>query len=172
MTSLEHIANIAALIILVLTPIMFIALFWMVHILPEKIAHKKNHPQKEAIKILVYMSLLFGGMLWPIAWVWTYLKSPRLKISQNEIRLDAPEGHVTETMTELSETTVENKPQDEAVVKDEIPLAWRKEIEALNLRLESMRRVAEEYEEARSALASLQAKASGDTSSPNQPKKA
>jgi CBS domain containing-hemolysin-like protein len=46
----------------------------MVHVLPEKIAEKRNHPQAEAIKTLCILSLFFGGILWPLAWLWTYSK--------------------------------------------------------------------------------------------------
>jgi hypothetical protein len=48
--------------------------FWMIHILPEKIAEKRGHPQADAIKTLCLLSLVFGGMLWPIAWLWAYSK--------------------------------------------------------------------------------------------------
>ena len=60
--------------ILVAVPIGAIVLFWMVHVLPEKIAHKRHHPQTDAIKTLCLLSLVFGGMLWPIAWLWAYTK--------------------------------------------------------------------------------------------------
>jgi hypothetical protein len=49
-------------------------LFWLVHILPEKIAHKRHHPQRDAIQVLCLLSLVFGGLLWPIAWLWAYTK--------------------------------------------------------------------------------------------------
>jgi Protein of unknown function (DUF3302) len=55
-------------------PIAGIVLFWMVHVLPEKIAHKRHHPQRDAIKTLCLLSLFFGGLLWPIAWLWAYVK--------------------------------------------------------------------------------------------------
>ncbi len=55
-------------------PIGGIALFWMVHVLPEKIAHKRHHPQRDAIHTLCLLSLVFGGLLWPIAWLWAYVK--------------------------------------------------------------------------------------------------
>ena len=55
-------------------PIAAIVLFWMVHVLPEKIAHKRHHPQKDAIQVLCLLSLVFGGLLWPIAWLWAYTK--------------------------------------------------------------------------------------------------
>ena len=60
--------------IIVAVPIAGIVLFWMVHVLPEKIAHKRHHPQTDAIKTLCLLSLVFGGMLWPIAWLWAYGK--------------------------------------------------------------------------------------------------
>lgn len=60
--------------ILIVLPIGGIVLFWMVHVMPEKIAHKRHHPQTEAIKTLCLLSLVFGGLLWPIAWLWAYVK--------------------------------------------------------------------------------------------------
>jgi hypothetical protein len=55
-------------------PIGGIVLFWMVHVLPEKIAHKRHHPQRDAIQMLCLLSLVFGGLLWPLAWLWAYTK--------------------------------------------------------------------------------------------------
>jgi hypothetical protein len=60
--------------IVVFVPIGGIVLFWMVHVLPEKIAHKRHHPQRDAIQVLCLLSLVFGGLLWPIAWLWAYTK--------------------------------------------------------------------------------------------------
>ena len=60
--------------ILIAMPIAGLVLFWLVHILPEKIAHKRHHPQKDAIQTLCLLSLVFGGLLWPIAWLWAYTK--------------------------------------------------------------------------------------------------
>lgn len=59
---------------LIVAPIIGISVFWLVHILPEKIAHKKMHPQTKAIQCLCLLSLCFGGLLWPIAWLWAYSK--------------------------------------------------------------------------------------------------
>ena len=60
--------------IIIFVPIGGIVLFWLVHILPEKIAHKRHHPQRDAIQMLCLLSLVFGGLLWPIAWLWAYVK--------------------------------------------------------------------------------------------------
>jgi hypothetical protein len=45
-----------------------------VHVLPELIAEKRHHPQKQAIKTLCILSLFFGGLLWPLAWLWAYTR--------------------------------------------------------------------------------------------------
>jgi hypothetical protein len=72
--ALDAAADIMAWVVLVIVPIVVIVLFWMVHVLPEKIAHKRHHPQTAAIQTLCLLSLVFGGLLWPIAWLWAYTK--------------------------------------------------------------------------------------------------
>jgi CBS domain containing-hemolysin-like protein len=72
--ALDTMANVVAWIVLIVIPIGFLALFWMVHVLPEKIAEKRHHPNKEAIHVLCLLSLVFGGLLWPIAWLWAYTR--------------------------------------------------------------------------------------------------
>jgi len=72
--TLDSIANGISWVVLIIAPIIGIAAFWLVHILPEKIAHKKMHPQTKAIQCLCLLSLCFGGLLWPIAWLWAYSK--------------------------------------------------------------------------------------------------
>lgn len=70
----DKLATFIALFVLFFVPVILIVLFWMVHILPERIAHKRHHPQFEAIRTLCLLSLVFGGLLWPLAWVWAYTK--------------------------------------------------------------------------------------------------
>jgi hypothetical protein len=60
--------------VLFFVPVLVVVLFWLVHVLPEKIAEKRHHPQKEGITTLCLLSLVFGGMLWPIAWIWAYTR--------------------------------------------------------------------------------------------------
>ena len=62
-------------------PVILIVVFWMVHVLPEKIAHKRHHPQFEAIRTLCLLSLAFGGLLWPLAWLWAYTKPVGYKLA-------------------------------------------------------------------------------------------
>ena len=67
-------ASYLAVFIIIVVPIAGIVLFWLVHVLPEKIAEKRHHPQKDAIHVLCLLSLVFGGLLWPLAWLWAYSK--------------------------------------------------------------------------------------------------
>jgi hypothetical protein len=72
--ALDSLANAISWVALFLVPTFAVALFWFVHILPEKIAAKKRHPQTGAIKCLCLMSLVFGGLLWPFALLWACTK--------------------------------------------------------------------------------------------------
>ncbi|MBO9716557.1 MAG: DUF3302 domain-containing protein [Pseudoxanthomonas sp.] len=72
--ALDTAANAIAWLALIIVPVVLIGVFWIVHILPEKIAHKRRHPQLAAIKTLCLLSLFFGGLLWPLAWLWAYTK--------------------------------------------------------------------------------------------------
>ena len=77
----DKLATFLALFVIFVVPVVLIALFWMVHVLPEKIAHKRHHPQFEAIRTLCLLSLVFGGLLWPIAWIWAYSKPVMHKLA-------------------------------------------------------------------------------------------
>jgi CBS domain containing-hemolysin-like protein len=77
----DAVAEFLSWVVLVIVPIVGIVAFWLVHILPEKIAEKKKHPQAKAIQTLCLLSLVFGGMLWPLAWLWAYSKPVMYKMA-------------------------------------------------------------------------------------------
>ena len=77
----DKLATFIAVFVLFVVPVVLIVLFWLVHILPEKIAHKRHHPQFEAIRTLCLLSLVFGGLLWPLAWIWAYSKPVAYKLA-------------------------------------------------------------------------------------------
>jgi hypothetical protein len=87
---LDTVADVLTWVVLVVAPVVGIAVFLLVHILPEKIAEKKHHPQTDAIKTLCLLSLVFGGMLWPLAWLWAYSKPVMYKLAYGT---DKTEGH-------------------------------------------------------------------------------
>ena len=97
--TLDAIANGISWVVLIVAPIIGIAAFWLVHILPEKIAHKKKHPQTRAIQCLCLLSLCFGGLLWPIAWLWAYTKPVLHKMAYGT-DVDESLSHVGHEVTE------------------------------------------------------------------------
>jgi Protein of unknown function (DUF3302) len=97
--TLDAVANGISWVVLIVAPILGIAAFWLVHILPEKIAHKKKHPQTRAIQCLCLLSLCFGGLLWPIAWLWAYTKPVLHKMAYGT-DVDESLSHVSHEVTE------------------------------------------------------------------------
>ena len=86
--ALDSMANVVSWFAITVVPIGVIWLFWMVHVLPEKIAEKKGHPNAPAIKVLCLLSLVFGGLLWPLAWLWAYTKPSMYKLAYGTDRVD------------------------------------------------------------------------------------
>lgn len=72
--ALDAAANVIAIVVLIVVPVVVIVVFWIVHVLPEVIAEKRHHPQAAAIQTLCLLSLFFGGLLWPLAWLWAFTK--------------------------------------------------------------------------------------------------
>lgn len=72
--TLDKFAMGMAWFVVIAMPIVGIVIFWKLHVLPEKIAAARHHPQKDAIHILCLLSLAFGGLLWPLAWLWAYTR--------------------------------------------------------------------------------------------------
>jgi CBS domain containing-hemolysin-like protein len=79
--ALDTFADILAIVVLCVVPIVVIVLFWLVHVLPEKIAEKRHHPQVAGITTLCLLSLVFGGLLWPLAWLWAYTKPVAYRVA-------------------------------------------------------------------------------------------
>jgi hypothetical protein len=92
--TLDLVADILAWVVLFIAPVIAIAVFWIVHILPEKIAEKRHHPQANAIKTLCLLSLFFGGLLWPLAWLWAYSKPVLHKLAYGT-DVDMTHGHAS-----------------------------------------------------------------------------
>ena len=78
---IDGFANVISWIVLIVLPIGFIALFWFVHIWPDTVAKRRQHPQRDAIHALCVLSLFFGGLLWPFAYLWAYTRPTMYKLA-------------------------------------------------------------------------------------------
>lgn len=70
MTGLDIFALIVLLILLIAAIVIWVALA----MLPGKIAAKRGHPQAEAINVGGWLGALLGGVLWPIFFIWAFVK--------------------------------------------------------------------------------------------------
>lgn len=105
----DTIADTASWLIMLILPFAGIFLFWKVHIYPEKVAEKKNHPQLNAIKSMCLLSLVFGGLLWPVALIWANYDYKKEKTpssdSENLDSLNRKKKFLVEENQSLSEET-------------------------------------------------------------------
>ena len=90
--TLDAVANGISWFVLLVVPGLVIALFWILHVMPEKIAYRRHHPQAQAIHTLCVLSLFFGGLLWPLAWLWAYTKPTQYRLAYGTDK--APSYHL------------------------------------------------------------------------------
>lgn len=107
--TLDKIADVISWVALILAPIIGITAFWLIHILPEKIAEKRRHPQAKAIQTLCLLSLAFGGLLWPLAWLWAYTKPVGYKLAYGT---DVAEEDLTDEEKQKLEKSKERKREE------------------------------------------------------------
>jgi CBS domain containing-hemolysin-like protein len=86
--ALDTAADVLSWIVIVIVPVIAIVVFWLVHVLPEKIAYRRHHPQAQAIHTLCLLSLVFGGLLWPFAWLWAYTRPAIYQLAYGTDRSD------------------------------------------------------------------------------------
>jgi CBS domain containing-hemolysin-like protein len=97
--TLDKVSNALAWVVLVIAPLIGIAVFWIVHVMPEKIAYKRQHPQASAIHTLCLLSLFFGGVLWPLAWLWAYSKPVMYKMAYGVDKVPQGKDATATTLT-------------------------------------------------------------------------
>jgi CBS domain containing-hemolysin-like protein len=119
----DTLATVIALVVIFVVPVVLIVVFWLVHILPEQIAHKRHHPQFEAIRTLCLLSLVFGGLLWPIAWIWAYSKPVLHKMAYGTDKLHHGEDDEAEGYVVDEEATVASLHQRLARLEGRVPAA-------------------------------------------------
>ncbi|MBU8974569.1 DUF3302 domain-containing protein [Lysobacter sp. MMG2] len=135
--ALDAAANVVAWLALIIVPVVLIAVFWIVHILPEKIAEKRRHPQLDAIKTLCLLSLFFGGLLWPLAWLWAYTK-PVLHRMAYGTDVDDRHGHGGDALTPLQDAERAAPPEPQAPVVDARATESQAEVDELRRRIRSL----------------------------------
>lgn len=113
----DRIADVMVWVVIVVAPILALTVFWIVHVWPERVALARDHPQKEAIQALCLMSLVFGGMLWPLAMLWAYMKPLRFRLEPSASGAEtAAQPAVPEPCPHLDASVLTHAPVDEEIV--------------------------------------------------------
>lgn len=110
--TVDKIADVLSVFVIIAVPIVGVGLFLMVHVLPEKIAERRHHPQKDAITTLCLLSLAFGGMLWPLAWLWAFTKPIGHKMAYGT---DKSDTYYHERGRELDDRSAQGEDVEEEV---------------------------------------------------------
>jgi hypothetical protein len=108
--TLDKVADVMTWVVLVVAPVVAIGVFLLIHILPEKIAEKKHHPQTHAIQCLCLLSLFFGGLLWPLAWLWAYTKPVLHQMAYGTDKVVHGSEGAVPTVQEVANGPVANAP--------------------------------------------------------------
>jgi Kef-type K+ transport system membrane component KefB len=66
--------DIFAWIVLAVLLIAGVVIWFVLAMLPGRIARARNHPQADAINVAGWLGALFGGVFWPLALIWAFYK--------------------------------------------------------------------------------------------------
>jgi hypothetical protein len=72
--------DVAALIILAIVVVAVIGVLVALAIVPGRIAQRRQHPQKDAIRVTGYFGILIAP-LWVFAFIWAYTRSGTLEVA-------------------------------------------------------------------------------------------
>jgi hypothetical protein len=125
----DKIADVVVWLVVIMVPLVGVTVFWVLHVWPERVAEQKHHPQAAAIQALCLMSLVFGGLLWPLAMLWAYMKPMEFKLARDD---DDPAGRPDAV---LKRTPVVVTHADETDVK-----LLRTQVAALQTRIDAIDR--------------------------------
>ncbi len=66
--------NIMALLVLLFVTVSVIYVLVRLGGLPGRIARQRQHRQADAIRVMGWLGLLTGGIVWAVALVWAYIR--------------------------------------------------------------------------------------------------
>ncbi|GAB4064473.1 DUF3302 domain-containing protein [Ancylobacter sonchi] len=68
--------DIFAVIVLVVAIASVIGVFVLLGMAPGHVARRRGHPFAEAVAVAGWVTLIFGFVLWPLAFIWAYVDVP------------------------------------------------------------------------------------------------
>ena len=123
----DKIADVVVWVVVILVPIVGVTVFWVLHVWPERVAEQRHHTQAAAIQALCLMSLVFGGLLWPLAMLWAYMKPMEFKLARDD---DDPQGR--------PDAVLKRTPVSAAHADNTEVMTLREQVAALQRRLDTI----------------------------------
>ena len=68
--------DIFAVIVLLVAVASAIGIFLILGVAPGYIARRRGHPWAQAVSVAGWVTLIFGLVLWPLAFIWAYVDIP------------------------------------------------------------------------------------------------
>jgi uncharacterized BrkB/YihY/UPF0761 family membrane protein len=68
--------DIFAIIVLLVAVASAIGIFLILGIAPGYVARRRGHPWAQAVAVAGWVTLIFGFVLWPLAFIWAYVDVP------------------------------------------------------------------------------------------------
>jgi hypothetical protein len=91
--------DIIAFVVFAVTIVAAVVIVVTLGSLPGQIAHKRGHPQAAAITVAGWLGLVTGGVIWPLALIWAFLRpaaaGPALSAPQSAPREGSAGKEVT-----------------------------------------------------------------------------
>ena len=75
--------DIFALFVLLVIAVTLVVIWVKLSMLPGKIARERGHPQSAAINACGWFGGLTMGLLWPLAFIWAYMRPPTVLIPED-----------------------------------------------------------------------------------------
>lgn len=76
--------DIFAIIVLVVAVASAVGIFLILGIAPGHVARKRGHPWAQAVSVAGWVTLIFGFVLWPLAFIWAYVDVPARPAEKRE----------------------------------------------------------------------------------------
>lgn len=68
--------DIFAIIVLLVAVASAVAVLVVMGMAPGYVARRRGHPWAEAVSVAGWITLIFGLVLWPLAFIWAYVDVP------------------------------------------------------------------------------------------------
>ena len=76
--------DVFAIIVLIVAVASAVAIFIILGMAPGYVARRRGHPSAKAVSVAGWVTLIFGFVLWPLAFIWAYVDVPAQPAGRRE----------------------------------------------------------------------------------------